>query len=1004
MASKALRGLTIEFGGDTTELNKAIDKVDKRSKNLTKELGEINRALKLDPTNTELLAQKQKVLAEAIGDTEEKLDTLKEAEKQVQKQFENGEVSQEQVRALRREIIETERKLDGYKNAAKETEEAVEKLGKESEETGEEIEKQGKKTEETEKKTEDMDEAANDLASGGLAALAAAAVGAVTAIVALAEESREYRTEMAKLDTAFQDNSFSAEAATKTYEDLQSILGETEQAVEASNNLAALCTTEEELNEWTEILTGAYGKFGASLPVEGLAEAANETKRVGQVTGPLADALNWAAEEGETFGVVMKEATEENEEWNKSVEEATSAEDYFNLALQECSSEQERQQLITKTLTKLYGSAATQYKKTNKEVIESNKATEKWNKATAKIGKTVEPVVTDIKNLGTALLEDASEPLEDIADYIRKDVLPAITKAGNWVKQNGPIIKSTAVGVTAAIVAFKVATIAAEVAQKGLKGAIVATEVAQKALALAQAATPWGLIATAIVGVTAAMVALSTATGDAGKPVYVLTEEEKKLATAAGKAAQAFREQQAATQATMDGINAQYGYTQTLANELFTLADASGKVKEEDQARAQFILGELSKATDEEYLMVDGIIQKYGELKGSIDEVIETKKAKLLLEAAEAGYTEALLQKDAALDNLMLKEKEYDAQKAQLLEKEKEYANEKQRLELLLQGARESGNFFAQGLYEMQMGRLEEEMTKEREAFESKKSDWEDAALAYSQYSNNITNYEAAQTAALQGNYEEAVEILGRKGQTFGNYSRTVDTETAKALDALYLEALEAGKAAQETADNFNKGVDGYTYEMVKEAQEGYEKAMGEFSSAYMDAEAVGEDLAEGMTQGAENKRSGLLAKARSLVAGFLDAVKTESDINSPSKKAIKLFEYIGEGAQIGVENKTEDVAEAGKEQAAALLDAYSSQEVNAQRAFRSLAEQQAARQTAGQMAIASSNGPMLEKILAAIEHGQIITLDGNALVGATANKMDNALGRRRALASRGAI
>ena len=1004
MASKALRGLTIEIGGDTTELNKALDKVDKRSRSLSSELGQINKALKLDPTNTELLAQKQKVLAEAISNTEDKLDTLKEAEKQVQKQFERGEVSQEQVRALRREIIETERKLDGYKNAAKETADATEELGKESGKAADELDEQAEKTKEAAEASEELDYSSGDLAKGGLTAVAAAATAAVTAIVALAEESREYRTEMAKLDTAFTDAGYSAETATETYEALQSVLGETEQAVEASNMLAKLCKNEEELNDWTEILTGVYGTFGASLPVEGLAEAANETMRVGQVTGPLADALNWAAEEGETFGVVLKENTKANEDWNKAVEEASSAEDYFNLALQECSTEQERQQLITETLTKLYGSAAKQYKETNKEVIRSNKATEKWNKATAKIGKTVEPVVTDIKELGTVLLEDASEPLEDIADFIRKKVLPAIKSAGNWVKQNGPTIKATLVGVTTAIVAFEAATIASTVAQKGLKGAIMATEVAQKALALAQAATPWGLIATAIAGVTAAMIVLSTTTRDAGKPVDVLTDEEKELAAAADEAAAAFRDQQAATQETMNGINAQMNHVGGLVTELQGLADATGKVHENDQARAQFIINELNNALGTEYEMVGGIIQQYDTLKNSIFEVIEQKKAKLLLEAAEADYVEAIKQKDAAYDTLMLKEKEYDAQKAQLLEKEKAYANEKQNLELLLQGARESGNSFAEGMYLLQLGRLDEEMAKEREAVEDKKLAWEDAALAYNQYSNNITNYEAAQTAALQGNYEEAVEILGRKGQTFGNYSKKVDTETAKVLDSLALEAAAAGHEAEETKRNFENGVEGYTQQMVDEAEENYKKAMSKFETAYADAEGVGEDMTDGLTKGAENKRQGLLAKARSLVSGFLSAARKEADSHSPSRKTMALGEDIGEGAEIGIENKTKDVEKAATKQVGAVLEAYNSQEVNAQRALRNVAEQQTARQTAGQMAVASSNSPMLEKILAAIEKGQVITLDGDALVGATANKMDNALGRRRALASRGAI
>ena len=120
MATNSIKGLTVEIGGDTTKLGKALEDVNKKSTDLSSELGQINRLLKLDPGNTELLAQKQKVLAEAVSNTAKKLDTLKEAERQVQKQFERGEVSEEQVRALQREIIATEKKMDGYKKAVKE--------------------------------------------------------------------------------------------------------------------------------------------------------------------------------------------------------------------------------------------------------------------------------------------------------------------------------------------------------------------------------------------------------------------------------------------------------------------------------------------------------------------------------------------------------------------------------------------------------------------------------------------------------------------------------------------------------------------------------------------------------------------------------------------------------------------------------------------------------------------------------------------------------------------
>ena len=1032
MGIKALKGLTIKIGGDTSDLAKSLDGIEKQSRDLSSELGQINKLLKLDPKNTELLAQKQKVLAEAIGSTEKKLDTLREAEKQVQAQFERGEVSEAQYRALQREIIETERKLDGYKNAAKQTADAVEDLGKESGEAAKELDNQADKTKEAADASEELDSSASDLAKGGLTALAAAATAAVAGIVAMAESSREYRTEMAKLDTAFKDAGHSTVAATKTYEALQSVLGETEQAVEAANHLAKLCSTEEELAEWTEIATGVYSVFGASLPIEGLAEAANETMRVGQLTGPLTDAINWAAEAGMDFGVVLKDNIDftelsakelkkltdsqreeyearkkqhdEIEAYNQKVEEAVSAEDKFNIALENCSNEQERQQLITKTLTKLYGSAATQYKKTNAEVIRANQATEKWNKATAKIGKTVEPVITDFKELGTTILEDASEPLEDLANYIRKDVIPAIKKAGSWIKSNGPLIKSTIVGVTAAIVAFQVATVAATVAQNGLKGAILATEVAQKALALAQAATPWGLMATAIIGVTAAMVAFSTATRDAGKPVDVLTDGEKELAAAADEAAAAFRDQQKATQETMAGINSQMSYTQDLADELLSLADASGRVKAEDQARAQFILQELSEATGIEWEMVDGVIQKYDELVGSIKEVIKQKKAKMLLEAYDADYVTALQEKDAAYDNLMLKEREYDAQKAQLLEKEKGYAAEKENLEFQLENARKNGDMFAQGLYLLQLGRLDEEMAKEQEAVDSKKASWEDALLSYNQYSNAIVNYEDAQTAALQGNYEEAIEILGRKGATYGNYSKKVDTETAKVLDTLYKEAIEAGREAERIKKNFEDGVDGYTEDMVKEAEQGYWDAMNEFSTAYADAEGVGEDIGEGLSGGMENKRSSLLTKAKSLVTGIINAMRKEADSHSPARKTIDFGEDVGEGAEIGIENKTADVKKAATNQAAAILDAYNAQEVAGQRALRQVAEQQTGREITSQMTAATANSAILDRILAAIEKGQVLLLDGDALVGATANRMDSALGQRRALASRGAI
>ena len=79
MASGSFKGLTVKIGADTTELGKALENVEKKSRNLSKELGEVNKLLKMDPGNDDLLAQKQQILAEAVENTKNKLDTLKEA-------------------------------------------------------------------------------------------------------------------------------------------------------------------------------------------------------------------------------------------------------------------------------------------------------------------------------------------------------------------------------------------------------------------------------------------------------------------------------------------------------------------------------------------------------------------------------------------------------------------------------------------------------------------------------------------------------------------------------------------------------------------------------------------------------------------------------------------------------------------------------------------------------------------------------------------------------------
>ena len=112
-----IKGITIEIGGDTTGLDKALKGVNSQAKAAQQELKDVNKALKLDPSNVELLEQKQRALADAVSATSEKLDLLKEAQKQAADQLARGEIGQEQYDALTREIVKTEAEL---KKATKE--------------------------------------------------------------------------------------------------------------------------------------------------------------------------------------------------------------------------------------------------------------------------------------------------------------------------------------------------------------------------------------------------------------------------------------------------------------------------------------------------------------------------------------------------------------------------------------------------------------------------------------------------------------------------------------------------------------------------------------------------------------------------------------------------------------------------------------------------------------------------------------------------------------------
>nr|DAE51428.1 MAG TPA: minor tail protein [Caudoviricetes sp.] len=434
-----IRGITVEIGGDTTGLSKALSGINKKIKDTQTELKDVNRLLKIDPQNTELLKQKYDLLNQSIESTEKKLDVLRQAEKQVQEQFKSGQVNENQYNALKREVIATEAQLRDLKTEAQGSSRAIKEVDERSvEEVAEAADEAG----------ESLKDAGKEASNFGGFLKASAIVEGSKAIVSemkdITEESREYMKIMGSLKISSQAAGYTADETAESYKTLVGVLGDTQTAATTTANLQALGLSQEQLRQVINGTIGAWASYGDSIPIDGLAEAINETVKTGKVTGTFADALNWAG----------------------------ASEDAFNQKLQAASSESERANLILQQLASQgLIDAGEAWQENNKVLIENNQANAGLQEQLARLGEMVMPIITSVTR--------------GIADII------------SWFLSLSPEVKNM-IGLVATIVT----TIA------GVAAIIKGISAAQAILNTVIAASPIGLIITAIATLIAGFIYL----------------------------------------------------------------------------------------------------------------------------------------------------------------------------------------------------------------------------------------------------------------------------------------------------------------------------------------------------------------------------------------------------------------------------------------------------------------------------------------------------------------
>lgn len=318
------------------ELEQLENSEDKNTSAIEKKIKELQRA--------ENGFADYSIKAESIGKELEKLN--------------KGEANNEAaIRKKRRQLNEAKTTLNNYENSLNNVEKELKSGTISLKEYAQEV--------------DDLGEKAKN-AGDKMGAVSAGAAGIMAGVTALVPATEEYRKIMASLESSSELAGYTTEETKEIYQSFFGVLSDEQSAATTTANLQALNLSQRELKQLVNGTIGAWAKYGDSIPIDGLAEAINETVKVGQVTGNFADVLNWAG----------------------------TSEEAFNLKLEKCKSDTERVNLVMQELANQgLTQAGKKWQENNDVLVESNRAQAELQEETAKLAEEVAPVLTDITEL-----------------------------------------------------------------------------------------------------------------------------------------------------------------------------------------------------------------------------------------------------------------------------------------------------------------------------------------------------------------------------------------------------------------------------------------------------------------------------------------------------------------------------------------------------------------------------------------------------------------------------
>lgn len=403
----------------THQLETGAGAADDEMRSLDQTLGDLSAAAKENETAFAALksgydestkasqkyGDQQKYLAGQVKNYESQVDALEGQLKLLESAEERNERA---ISEKRSELNQAKTALNTYKNSLDDVEKKL---------------KSGKAA--TEEYANKLDSFGNKAKNAGekMSGISTAAAGIIGAAAATVPATEEYRKIMGSLEVSSEKAGYSADQTKESYQTLYGVLADDQTAATTTANLQALGLSQQDLTNMINGTIGAWATYGDSIPIDGLAEAINETVKTGVVTGTFADMLNWAG----------------------------TSEDAFNEKLAACSSESERANLIMQEMANQgLTQAGLKWQENNKNLVEGNQATANFQEATAQLADTIAPIITQITNVVAGLIEKFNALPPDVQQVIAVVLL--------LVAAIGPLLSgigSMSMGISALLPIFK---------------------------------------------------------------------------------------------------------------------------------------------------------------------------------------------------------------------------------------------------------------------------------------------------------------------------------------------------------------------------------------------------------------------------------------------------------------------------------------------------------------------------------------------------------------------